>query len=248
VRPFTAERQRQSREAASGPPVGDTAGVLRTLAEMEQRLTAAMQGAVSAGASGAAAPERSPPGDDAPSGAGVETRREIAVLRHRDEEGRDQLAAAALELEAVVRTTEAATVTILESAEAVERTLEDVAGLLGDMPAAAELLSQAQLPLAGIYQASGFQDLTGQRLAKVARTLRFLDDRIARLEAIWCTGGDAAAEGAGAAAPPAVPPAVAPSPAPAEPAADEFDESRLLNGPQMDDAALSQDDIDAMFD
>ena len=153
---------------------------------------------------------------------------ELAVLRRKDDQDRDQLTSAALELDQVVRSTEQATFSILGAVETVEHMIDDLLGLVSGDAVVQELISQAQGRLVEIYQASGFQDLTGQRIGKVARTLRFLDERIARLEEIWTQDETALPDVADQAV--------------------EDDESHLLNGPQMDDQALSQDDIDAMFD
>jgi chemotaxis protein CheZ len=38
-----------------------------------------------------------------------------------------------------------------------------------------------------IFEACNFQDLTGQRVAKVMATLRFVEDHVARLLEIWHT-------------------------------------------------------------
>src|SRR5438874_2486342 len=42
-----------------------------------------------------------------------------------------------------------------------------------------------------IFEACNFQDLSGQRIAKVLETLQFVEDRVARMMEIW--GGRAAA-------------------------------------------------------
>ena len=78
-----------------------------------------------------------------------------------------------------------------------------------------------------IYEACSFQDLTGQRITKVVSALKAIDDRVARI----CELLDLKAEDA----------AAAPEPEP-------DDDSRLLNGPAMPDAAMSQDDIDRILD
>ena len=81
-----------------------------------------------------------------------------------------------------------------------------------------------------IFEASNFQDLAGQRIAKVLATLKFIEDRIARMMEIW--GGIEAFKDYTAAALAERPPGPA-----------------LLNGPKLegDSGHASQDDIDALF-
>ncbi len=234
-KPFTAERQRRVvSPELPGDPAGALGQILAHLDEMQRRLNM-----VDGDESQADPEEAEAPPEPLAMSIGsvlpeitdvrvVHTLSELSVLRRKGEDDRDPFAAAALELDEVVRSTENATFTILDAVEAVEGMIDDIAGLVGGNSVVAELISQAQGRLAGIYQASGFQDLTGQRLGKVARTLRFLDERIARLEEVWTADGVELP-------PPAVEDAV-------------DDESHLLNGPQSDEEALSQDDIDAMFD
>ena len=78
-----------------------------------------------------------------------------------------------------------------------------------------------------IYEACNFQDLTGQRVAKVAATLKFIEDHVARLMEIW--------HGLEQFQPVVF---------------EEIDGDRkFLNGPKLaaDSGHSSQDDIDSMF-
>ena len=79
-----------------------------------------------------------------------------------------------------------------------------------------------------IYEACAFQDITGQRITKVVGALRQIQDKVqALLEAF----GEEIRK--------------LPRERPA--AAETADDARLMNGPQMPDAAISQDDIDAIL-
>ncbi len=153
---------------------------------------------------------------------------EIAVLRQSGTDGLDRLSAAGKELDAVVDATEAATNAILFASEVIERVIDDLQVHSATNPMLNELLNEAQQALGGIYEASSFQDITGQRITKVVSALQFVDERIARLETIW-----SAEE------------IVLPEPADD---AEEDDESHLLNGPQLEGQALDQAAIDALFD
>jgi chemotaxis protein CheZ len=112
------------------------------------------------------------------------------------------------ELEAVIGATEAAAETILDAAEAIEGAL---AGLSSD--AAAPI----RAAVTHIYEACNFQDITGQRIAKVVRTLKEIEARLLGL--ISPLAGRTRQ---------------------AEPA-------RLENGPQLPDAAHDQAEIDAIL-
>ena len=79
-----------------------------------------------------------------------------------------------------------------------------------------------------IFEASNFQDITGQRITKVVATLRYIDERITALSATLGEGGGAQTRSGAANAP--------------------VDEASLMNGPQMPGAGNNQDDIDRLFD
>jgi chemotaxis protein CheZ len=115
------------------------------------------------------------------------------------------------ELEAVVKATEEATGKILDAAEVIGR----VAGELGEGANADALNDAATM----IYEASNFQDVTGQRLTKVIKALQKIEGKIQSL-----SGGTPTQQ------------------------ADINNPASLLNGPQLPQNASSQDDIDALFD
>ncbi len=149
----------------------------------------------------------------------VRTRQEIADLRHEQEVGR-----ARDELHAVVQGTEQATDTILT----VSETVDDLAGRIArraqdDATREDALAIQAQMQT--VFEACNFQDLTGQRISKVVRTIAFVEERVAEMLRLW-TGSAATA-----------------------PARDRrSEEDALLNGPALPGAAaVSQDAVDAMF-
>ena len=131
--------------------------------------------------------------------------------------------AATDELDAVVGATETATESILEAAEA----LEGLSGRL-DEDTAAELMTIATK----IYEASNFQDVTGQRITKVVEILRTIEERVGSLA--QSLGVDAG----GGSAPDAE----------IGKESGEGQASTLLNGPQLPANAQTQDDIDALFD
>ncbi|PZW41299.1 chemotaxis protein CheZ [Humitalea rosea] len=144
---------------------------------------------------------------------------EIAALSPQDL-GASHIPAASDELDAVVSHTATATNEILDVCEGLERLQ---AGLTG---AAAEALGTA---VTRIYEACSFQDVTGQRIAKVVTALKTIEARINAVQ----TGFS-----------PALPVAAAPPP---PPPAGRTEGERLANGPQLPGAGVSQDEIDRLL-
>jgi chemotaxis protein CheZ len=124
------------------------------------------------------------------------------------------------ELGAVVNGTEQATQKILAAAEEIDSVANTLsAALKGKIEQ--NLAHDIQDLVVEIFEACNFQDLIGQRVAKVSGTLRFVEDHIARvIEEIKN------------------PSAVA-----------RHDGLQTLHGPRLDgdDGHASQDEIDAMF-
>ncbi|MBI3517515.1 MAG: protein phosphatase CheZ [Proteobacteria bacterium] len=154
-------------------------------------------------------------------------RSEIAAVRPQDI-GATDIPLATDELDAVVGATEEATGTILDAAEA----LSNIAGALP--PEAGEQVNAA---VTRIYEACNFQDITGQRITKVVRTLKHIEDRVSAMLSAFGEADRPA--GAAAPAPPTAPPEAA------KPAA--ATDSDLLNGPQLPDDAKKQAEIDAIL-
>jgi len=153
----------------------------------------------------------------------VSTKREIAAVRHPSAPS-DPLLAAADELDAVVEATEQATQTILQSAESVDEMAERIKqdAFIG------RTADEMRELILRIFEACNFQDITGQRITKVVNTVKFIEERVNAMIAIW--GSDSFTE----------------FEAPASPADDP--DRALLSGPQRPDQAVSQDDIDKLFE
>jgi chemotaxis protein CheZ len=134
---------------------------------------------------------------------------------------------ASRELDAVVTSTERSTQQILEAAEAIDEAANTLsASLRQDQEQA--LAGDIRDHVVRIFEACNFQDLSGQRIGKVLATLKFVEDRVARMLEIW-GGHDALKDYA--AAPPV------------------NSKRKLLSGPKLDSDTghLSQHDIDSMF-
>ncbi len=143
---------------------------------------------------------------------------EIVDLRAGDMK-QNRIPQAGLELDAIVEATEAATHTIMSSAEDI------MAADTDDVEAYQALVGDKMIT---IFEACAFQDITGQRISKVVSTLAYIDERVTsfveRLKIM-----DAEAD-------------------PVEETAEERRKRELiLHGPQAAGEGVSQDDIDAML-
>ena len=83
-----------------------------------------------------------------------------------------------------------------------------------------------------IMEACSFQDITGQRITKIVRSMKFVEERVDKMVKLW---GRAEIENLA-------------SSLDLSSEEDERDKRLNLSGPQMPDEAISQDDIDALFD
>ena len=131
------------------------------------------------------------------------------------------------ELDAIVEATEKATNGIMESAEAIEALTERMSPDLAD---------EITTHITTVYEACGFQDITGQRINKVVTTLKHIEKRIEKLlEAFDAERAEWAEK-----------PTAKPQTDPAEPRARP--DEHLMNGPQLDGEGISQADVDALLD
>ncbi len=149
-----------------------------------------------------------------------QARREIAALRPK-ETGNNRLDIATNELDAIVSTTERASIEILQSAER----LMEVAGRLKRGGADPDLCADIENEVTNIFTACSFQDLTGQRTSKVVNALRYVEQRVNAMIAIWNIEG--------------VKPTTSVEPE------DKRPDAHLLGGPRSD--GVDQDEVDALM-
>jgi chemotaxis protein CheZ len=149
------------------------------------------------------------------------TKAEIAAIKPEGADG-GRFEEASVELDAIVQATAAATGDILGAAE----TIQEIAWNLREMGTEGEVCDLIDAKATDIYTACSFQDITGQRTRKVIGVLRFLEERIDSMMAIWGEAGI-----------PAAPPPAA-----------RADEPSLLNGPARPGEGLGQTDVDMMMD
>lgn len=143
---------------------------------------------------------------------------EIAALR--PDEIKDRIPSATDELDAVVMATEQATNTIMDSVEAIESLVPKMDEGTGQT---------VQSAITAVYEACNFQDITGQRITKVVKTLQHIEVKV---EALLQAFGEEIRKNE-----------IVPMD---EPKRTDREED-LLNGPQMPDEANRQADIDALL-
>jgi len=155
-----------------------------------------------------------------------QTKSEIAALRPANSAD-DRLMIVTQELDAIVDATEHATNTILESAEKVDILAEQMQGMSTDA-SIQQLAGEMRDTVINVFEACNFQDITGQRISKVVKTLQFIEERVNKMIEIW--GADAFHDDV-------------------EQTQEEIDEeAALLNGPQLANRGVTQADIDKLFD
>jgi chemotaxis protein CheZ len=157
-----------------------------------------------------------------------ETKSEIMNLSP-EEISDEHLPSASVELDAIVSATEKATNSIMEAAEQIEQAADGIGG------EAAESIVTATTQ---IYEACGFQDITGQRISKVIAAMQEIEKKIDDLVGVFGDGDDQAREERRRAR----------EMLREERRQEAITEGELLEGPQLPDAAVSQDDIDSLFD
>ncbi len=108
------------------------------------------------------------------------TKAEIAAISAANHE-QTHLVQASLALDGIVRETERATSDILGSAEAIQ----EAAWTLRERGADEAACDALDHHATAIYTACSFQDLTAQRTARIVYTLRYLEDRLSAMIAIW---------------------------------------------------------------
>lgn len=152
-------------------------------------------------------------------------RSEIAAIgRPADEEhGFDSMGD---QLDAIVNATADATNTIMEAVEKNDIIADKLRETIKD-PKVLSALDEMSKNSGDVFEACSFQDITGQRISKVVKSITYVEERVNSLIDFWgrdeLDSIDVAAEV-------------------------KTEDEKLLNGPQLEGQGLSQDDIDSLFD
>lgn len=128
------------------------------------------------------------------------------------------------ELDAVVGATADATNSIMNACDQISAVAGEIGGAQGD---------KLNAIVTNIFEACNFQDITGQRITKVVRTLKHIEEQVMRLIEVF--GGQMAQKGEGATS------------QTAGSTVSSADEQSLLNGPQLPGNAINQDEIDKLL-
>ncbi len=157
-------------------------------------------------------------------------REEVAAMAKPGENG-SAFDSMSVQLDAIVSATEDATHAILEATETIDEAAISLRGEKNPKKVGAlcDTLSQQSM---AIMEACSFQDITGQRITKIVRSVKFVEERVNKMVELWgreeieslSDSLDVTTE------------------------EDERDKRLNLSGPQLADEAISQDDIDALFD
>lgn len=153
-------------------------------------------------------------------------KQEVAAIEHPLNED-DQFDNMGEQLEAVVQATSAATNTIMEVVEKNAELLDRLRENISD-PAQSALLDQITANSNDVFEACSFQDITGQRIHKVARSVTYVEARVNSLVDIMGKKEMTKIK--------------------VEDDHVKSEDEELMNGPQLNGQGLSQDDIDQLFD
>lgn len=151
-------------------------------------------------------------------------RQEIAAMsRPADKDHRFQ--SMGEQLDAIVKATEAATDTIMEC-------MEDNTVLLEKLKEAdsaqTATIDEIMTNTNRVIEACSFQDITGQRISKVVKSVTYVEDRVNALAEVWGREELDKVE--------------------VKPEYEKTADEKLIHGPQEADKAISQSEIDALFD
>ncbi len=155
------------------------------------------------------------------------TKEEIAAL-YNSADTVNRMSVLQHDLQTVVRTTEEATTKILDAVEKMDVAAQNIKGASED-PYVHQMTDEIGENVTIVFEASNFQDLTGQRLIKVVNTLTYIEERIGKIIEIWGEEDIASLKS------PELPKGQ--------------DDLEIMIDKKVDNIAkISQDDIDKMFD
>ncbi|HIJ61099.1 MAG TPA: hypothetical protein HPQ04_00255 [Rhodospirillaceae bacterium] len=153
-------------------------------------------------------------------------RRELAAL-HQEEQG--SFATMADTLDAIVESTETASNTILESMEEIDGIVVELRK--NDDETTKKACERITDRVNQVFEACSFQDLTGQRITRVVNSLKFVEERVGTMIRMW--GKDELSK------------VMEDLRRDQEPAATA--DQALLHGPQREGVAITQTDVDKLF-
>jgi len=152
-------------------------------------------------------------------------RQEIAAIsRPADEDF--QFESMGEQLDAIVKATEKATNTIMAATEKSLDAVGELKKTIAD-PDQMALLDRIASDGNDILEACSFQDITGQRVSKVIKSVTYVEERVNALIEVWGKSELDKVE---------------------VESEEKSDDEKLLAGPQLEGKGLDQSAIDALFD
>ncbi|MAO55027.1 MAG: hypothetical protein CMM61_04950 [Rhodospirillaceae bacterium] len=152
-------------------------------------------------------------------------RKEVAAIT-RSDEGNGRFDNMSDQLDAIVQATEDATNSIMEVVEQNTDTIDKIRAKTQDAEIVT-LLDELENNSSNIFEACTFQDITGQRVTKIARSVTYVESRVNSLIEIFgkehLDNVDVETE-------------------------DKTEDEKMLNGPQFEGEGVTQDEIDKLFD
>ena len=148
-------------------------------------------------------------------------RKEVAAIT-RSDEGNGRFDNMSDQLDAIVKATEEATNSIEQNTDTIDKIREKT-----DNPEILALLDELENNSSNIFEACTFQDITGQRVTKIARSVTYVESRVNTLIQIFGKEHIESVEIEDE---------------------DKTEDEQLLQGPQLQGEGVTQDEIDKLFD
>ena len=149
---------------------------------------------------------------------------EIAAISHPSDE-EFQFTSMGEQLDAIVKATEKATNTIMAAMERNNQIIDKLRGKVKGE--AAKALDKIEENSNEVFEACSFQDITGQRVNKVIKSITYVEERVNALVEVCGKEELDKVE---------------------VQSMDKTEDEKLLAGPQLEGKGLSQAEIDALFD
>jgi len=152
-------------------------------------------------------------------------RRELASLHGGEEHNFVSMSET---LDDIVKNTENASNTILESMESIDETLGTLRSSTD--PKVIEACTRINDRVNEVFEACSFQDLTGQRISRLVKGLTFIEERVNAMIRVW--GRDEISKVIDEVK---------------QEQTEKTDDQKLLHGPQSETKAIAQTDVDKLF-
>ena len=152
-------------------------------------------------------------------------REEIAAI-HKPAEEEHGFDGMGEQLDAIVKATENATHRIMEAMEENTAAIEAMRARHKSEEDVADL-NKMENSVNEVFEACSFQDITGQRVNKITKSLIYVEERVSSIISIWGKDDIEKVEAL---------------------TSTKTEDEKLLNGPQLEGKGLDQSEIDALFD